>query len=161
MATHQLTLKNWGWIILAASLAFAVKFWLALETDGTIDVPGYQDHLNNFREFGVGAYHVVGKFGNPFNITPFNIRLLSLFDYLANITGVPFRFWLRFPCLLADAGSLFLVCRILESSRRMKAETSALVLMALSPVSILISGFHGNFDPEMIFFVVLAVYLLV
>jgi len=34
------------------------------------------------------------------------------------------------------------------------------VLLALNPVSLLVSGFHGNTDPVMIFFVVLTVYLL-
>jgi uncharacterized membrane protein len=66
-----------------------------------------------------------------------------------------FPFWIRLPAILADIGTVLVVTRLIPGiSKRL------MVLLALNPVSILVSGFHGNTDPVMIFFVVLAVYLL-
>jgi hypothetical protein len=55
---------------------------------------------------------------------------------------------------MADIGALVVVARILRPSNR------ALILIALAPASIMISGFHGNSDPVMIFFALLAIYFL-
>ncbi len=70
---------------------------------------------------------------------------------LQDTTSLPLRFWLRAACALADAGTLTL----LWSMFRGRTE---LLIIALSPISILISGFHGNTDPIMMFFVVAAVF---
>jgi 4-amino-4-deoxy-L-arabinose transferase-like glycosyltransferase len=64
-----------------------------------------------------------------------------------------FPFWLRLPSILADVGTVSLVTRLLPNLSR-----PALLLLVLNPISILISGFHGNTDPIMIFWVVAALY---
>jgi len=43
---------------------------------------------------------------------------------------------------------------------RRTATTGLIALLALSPISILISGFHVNTDSMMVFFVALTVFLL-
>lgn len=155
--------RRWRIVVaLAATLAFIFKLYLALATSGTLDVAGFADHLTKLEQFGsVGTYHMTGAFNNPFNSPPFIIHILKSLGWLTRATGLPFAFWLRFPCILADVGSLIIIWRFLERAPARRAEMPwPLLLLALSPVSIIISGFHGNTDPVMIFFVLLSVYLL-
>jgi len=169
-------------VFVAASLAFLFKLYLALYTEGTLDAAAFADHLAKIEEFGgTGVYRVGGAFNNPFNSPPFVIHFLKAIGWLTGATGLPFAFWLRLPCILADACSLFLIWKLLErsslrrdSSTRRDAPPATrdgapatravtpllLIAFALSPVSIIISGFHGNTDPVMIFFVLLSAYLL-
>jgi uncharacterized membrane protein len=60
---------------------------------------------------------------------------------------------------MADIGSLFLVASLLNN-RSTKTKFALLLMLALCPASIMISGFHGNSDPVMIFCVLLSIYLL-
>ena len=177
--------------IVAATLAFLFKLYLALYTEGTLDAAAFADHLAKIEQFGgVGVYRVSGAFNNPFNSPPFIVHFLKALGWLAGATGLPFAFWLRLPCVLADAASFFLVWKLLERSPASRRHAPAphrnalaprrnasmphrdalaprerdvsrlLIAFALSPVSIIISGFHGNTDPVMIFFVLLSAYLL-
>jgi hypothetical protein len=183
-ATHaRMTRNRRAAVLVAAAFASLFKLYLALYTEGTLDAAGFADHLAKIEEFGVGVYRVGGAFNNPFNSPPFIIHFLKALGWLARTTGLPFAFWLRLPCILADAGSLFLVWKLLERSRASLAPHASpaphlaahaphaahaprdaapllLITLALSPVSIIISGFHGNTDPVMIFFVLLSAYLL-
>src|SRR6266850_114316 len=58
------------WLASAAALATLIKLWLAWKTQGTLDIPAYQDHLNKLREYGAAAYNLPGIFGNPLNVPP-------------------------------------------------------------------------------------------
>jgi len=95
-----------------------------------------------------------------FNHPPFMVHMLQLFLYLERRTGMPFPFWLRLPAILADPLTVILVWRLLLPSAGQRGRWLALLLLAAAPPLIMISGFHGNTDPAMICFVVLAVYLL-
>jgi uncharacterized membrane protein len=75
---------------------------------------------------------------------------------LQNVSGLPLTFWMRMLCALADIGALAVVWALF----RRTATTGLMVLLALSPISILVSGFHVNTDPIMTFFVVLTVFLV-
>lgn len=174
----------WG----ALAAATLVKLYLALRTAGTLDVAAYADFARKARELGgVGLYHDPGAF-SPYVYLPFGIHLLRLLDWLASATALPFGFWLRLPSVLADAGSLLLVWRhfgraardaatrdgardgeTTRDARRGEAAARAglttgqfasLLLLALSPVSVVVSGFHGNTDPLMIFFALLSASLV-
>lgn len=145
----------------------ALKIFLALGSSGTLDVFAFGEFLANIREVGgVGAYYRTGRAGNPFNHPPFMVHAIRSMGFLADATHLPFRFWLRFPAIVADLGNLFLVWKLVEhtpalrQSPLLRAWPLAVVLLAVYPGSILISGFHGNTDPLMIFFVVLSIYLL-
>ncbi|HEY0082466.1 MAG TPA: hypothetical protein VGB61_06730 [Pyrinomonadaceae bacterium] len=188
--------RNWRVAVaVAAALAFLFKLYLALYTQGTLDAAAFADHLVKIEALGgVGAYRVSGAFNNPFNSPPFIIHFLKALGWLTHSTALPFAFWLRLPCILADACSLLLVWKLLARSpashlhapmprHNTDAPPNALapsnataprdvpaprecdvplllIAFALSPVSIIISGFHGNTDPVMIFFVLLSAYLL-
>lgn len=171
--------RNWrAAIVVAAVLAFLFKLSLALYTEGTLDALAFADHLAKIEEFGgVGTYRVSGAFNNPFNSPPFVIHFLKIIGWLTDSTRLPFAFWLRLPCIIADACSLLLVWKLLTRTPAPRPATHAaraipaaaphgahvpllLITLAFSPISLIISGFHGNTDPVMIFFVLLSAYLL-
>lgn len=147
---------------LAALFATIAKLYFAYATRGSDDVLSFVEFLAKIREHGgIGIYYQVGSFGNPFNHTPFIVHFLRALGSLADATGIPFKFWLRFPCVLADLLSVWLVWQILGTSwQRKTSHRVAFLLLILSPVSLWISGYHGNFDPEMICFVILSIFLL-
>ncbi len=86
------------------------------------------------------------------------IHLLRILGFLAATTGVPLSFWIRLPAILADAGSLVLVALLVEP--RSNRKLAALLLMAACPVSLMISGFHGNTDPVVVLFLLLSIFFV-
>lgn len=135
-------------LIAAAAIAFIVKLVLALKTYGTNDVYTYERFGLWSRYLGAELYQIAPDLNHP----PSMLHFLSGLIRIADFTHVPFQFWLRFCGIVADVGTLWLVWRIV-------GERMALILIAIAPMQIIISGFHGNTDPVMIFFVVLAVWL--
>jgi hypothetical protein len=154
--------KNWRRAILLSALAATVvKIFLALRSSGSLDVFAFNEFLTNIREVGgIGTYYRRGLAGNPFTYLPFMIHAVRGMGFLADATHLPFRFWLRFPSVLADLGTLFLIWKMAERLPALKLAPVGLLLVAVYPGSILISGFHGNTDALMIFFLLLSVYLL-
>lgn len=138
-------------LILALGIATLVKLVLAAVTFGTNDVATWRSFADNAMLCGTCVYQFPGPTGDPFNHPPFIIHFLKLIG--TSTTWFPF--WLRLPAILADIGTVLLVTKLIPG-----ISTRLGVLLALNPVSILVSGFHGNTDPLMIFFIVLAVYLL-
>jgi hypothetical protein len=155
MDTNQTNSRNWQIVIISAAfLALMTKLYLAFTTLGTNDVLTWQSFLNNIKEFGgIGTYQRPGIFGDPFNHPPFMIHILKVLGFLSDTSPFPFPFWIRLPAITADIGSLWLLSK-------MKAPPLMLLFFALCPTSILISGFHGNTDPVMIFFVLLSIYFI-
>ena len=96
--------ERWKLIILVvAAGTLSLKLYLALTTDGSLDVPGFEDWREKVQQYGVlGTYHRIGKFNNPFNHTPFVPQLLRTMGFLAESTTLPFKFWLRLPAILAE-----------------------------------------------------------
>ena len=138
-------------LLIALGIATLVKLVLATVTIGTNDVATWRVFADNVMLCGECAYQLPGRLGDSFNHPPFIIHFLKL---IGPSTGW-FPFWLRLPAILADIGTVLLVTRLMP-----QISTRLLVLLALNPVSILVSGFHGNTDPVMIFFLVLTVYLI-
>ncbi len=145
-------------LAIALGCATLLKLYLALAPEGSLDTAGFLDHLQKIRSLGVGAYLVRGAFNNPFNSPPAMIHAIRLWGWLADTTGIPFRFWLRLPSVLADLGSFFLVARWLTKLWPNKNHGGVLMCLALCPTAILISGYHGNTDSVMIFLVLLSLY---
>jgi tetratricopeptide (TPR) repeat protein len=138
-----------------ASLALACKLWLAATTYGTNDVYAYQQFATWTQYLGSGIYRNAWDFNHP----PSMIPVLRALDWLAQASGVFFPFWLRLLPTLADAGTLWLVYRMAVPHLGELRTRWGLLLLAGSPALLLVSGFHGNTDSVMIFFLVLSVYL--
>lgn len=142
-------------IIAVAAVAFIAKLLLALKTYGTNDVYTYERFGLWSRYLGVDLYKIAPDLNHP----PSMLHFLSGIIWLSGFTHLPFHFWLRFCGIAADAGSLWLICRMLGERLAERSVFTAVILIAIAPMHILISGFHGNTDPVMIFFVMLAVWL--
>ena len=144
-----------GAVLLAALLALAAKLVLASTTFGTTDVRAFLYFFRRDAATGpVSVYERVKDFNHP----PPMIPVLEGIHRLAEATGTPFSFWLRLPAILADLGTILLLAAVLRPS--LAFGRTALLLCAAAPVSVMVSGFHGNTDPVMIFLVVLSVALL-
>jgi hypothetical protein len=166
--TH--TRRNWLIVIFAAALiAFAAKVIIARYTYGSLDAVLRELNLIDLRREGAVALYQNGTtvqipgiddhHHEVFNHPPFIIRVLSFWGWLADISGLPLRFWDRFTCSLAD---LLVIGLFAAMMRRPQASPhpGVVFLAAISPVSLMISGFHCNVDPIMVAFVLLSVYLL-
>jgi hypothetical protein len=155
-------------VVLAAILSFCLKVFLASNTYGTNDMLFYEAYWKKSLEAdgGAGLYrdgielqqdgrvYRHEHYMNP----PFVIHGMRLAGWFANKTNLPFAFWMRLPSIGADAGILILFWFLAPPSS--VRACLAFAVLALSPVSILISGFHGSTDSVMILFVLLSVWLL-
>jgi len=62
------------------------------------------------------------------------------------------------PAILADFISVLVLLRLGKEISPTRIPSWALLLFALSPVSVMVSGFHGNTDPIMVMFLLIAAY---
>lgn len=152
------------WSVLAAAIviSFGIKLALALSTYGTNDILTWEKSAAKIAAHDeLRLYREGNRFGQRrqvFNHPPFMLRVIHAWDQLAGISGLPLRFWMRITSSLADVASVLLVSIIL--SRGGGPALPAIVAMALAPASILISGFHGNSDPVMVLFILLAIFFI-
>jgi Gpi18-like mannosyltransferase len=161
-----MTGKQWHILFVAlAATVFLVKCYSALVTAGAADMALWERFLASIRENGAistyysGGLYVSprGSYVNPFNHPPFIVHYLRLVGGLSDLTGLPFRFWFRLLTSVADIGSALVLYRLLRISGQFKP--AAFLLYLLAPATIIISGYHGNTDTLMIFFLLLAIYL--
>jgi len=146
-------------------LAFAVpvlllKLIIAARTYGTNDIRHWGDFVSAVRQDGpVGIYH--HKFASSFyNHPPLMGYVLWFTNGLQNI-GIPYRFTIRALSSFADVGSGLLMFGLLRNRRPVLEATGAAILVVVSPLLFVVSGFHGNTDPDFVFLTLLALYLLV
>ena len=155
-------------IMTAAALAFATKVAITSNTYGATDALLWETNLQTLHHDGALALYRNGTIlreagvtyhSEVFNHPPFMVHLLISWSWLSDVSGLPLRFWLRFTCAVADLASLILLVGILTHSS-VAFQPAVLFMLAASPVSVLISGFHGNTDPIMVAFLLLSLYLL-
>lgn len=135
-------------IVLTALCVLATKIAIAYNTYGTNDAITFEADIAKLKSAGPEKLYREGVepapgHRQPFSHSPPMIHGLLLLTRLENQSGLPVRFWMRVCCALADLASLGLLWEMGIRSR------AALLLTALSPVSLMISGFHVNTDPLM------------
>ncbi len=154
-------------LIVAAALAFTLKAVLSVATYGTNDVLFWEADIRKIQSDGGlalyrdGAVPALGekRYGvEHFNQPPFMVHAFRAGGVAAAVSGIPFRVWLRITSAVADVGILLLIWGMLGSQKPLPL--SRLLPVALSPVLILVSGFHGNTDSVMIFFLLLSIFLI-
>jgi hypothetical protein len=143
-------------LLFAGNLALLLKLVLALSTAGSNDARTWEHDLIALRTSGFAELY---RSGVQYHSPDGSLSQRQVFIHppavLHALRILGNRFWLRAICALADAGTLVLIWKM---SRRMVGNRAQMLMLALSPVSILISGFHGNTDPIMMFFLVAAVF---
>jgi hypothetical protein len=73
--------------------------------------------------------------------------------------GVHFPLLLRLPGILADFVLVLVLLRMSKAETGLRIPAWALALFAFSPVSLMVSGFHGNTDSVMVLFLVCAGFM--
>jgi hypothetical protein len=156
------------WIFGAALVAFVVKILIALNTFGSNDVAAFYIFARSLHDHGLEwTYRNGVPWGSNlpvFNHPPLTAYYLELIGNLSNnelcrAYGLTFPFLLRFPGILADVVVVWILLRMSATTAALRVPAWALALFALSPVSLMVSGFHGNTDPVMVMFLVMAAYM--
>lgn len=150
-----------------ALAAFLLKILLAATTYGTNDAQTFELMQAKAETRGVRALYTEGTEARDnhgkvlhmmqMNHPPFVLHLMRVWAFCGRRIGGSLHFWLRFTCACADLFAFFLIRKLLEGS---PGAFWNLAILALSPVAIMISGFHGNTDPIMIALVVAAAYAM-
>ena len=158
------------WIIGAALVGLLLKLVIAYNTFGTNDVFTFYTFARSLSEHGLEWTYrqgVVGLASAPiFNhppVTAYFLRFIYALSHNETLraNGLTFPFLLRLPGIIADFVVMLVLLRILKIDGRLRRYSWALVLFGLSPVSLMVSGFHGNTDPVMVVFLVLASYMCI
>lgn len=151
--------------ITAALAVFALKIYLAYSTQGAPDISAWKDFLNNIQQCGVCVYQTGGVMQEPqgarvtpFNHPPFVIHFLRMIGTLSSLLRLDFAFVFRVITSVFDLGSAVLVYQLLRRSGLFNP--AAFLLYLFAPATVIISGFHGQTDTVMIFFVLLAAFLI-
>ena len=159
---------NRVWVIvfiITAAGVFVLKSWMAFKTAGAPDITVWKDFLVHVKECGVCVYETGGLMQypggsrlNPFNHPPFIIHFLRLVDFVSMVTGLRFETAFRLITSLVDAGGAVVLYKLLERDGLLRPWSFLLYLLA--PATVIISGYHGNTDTVMIFFVLLTALLI-
>lgn len=135
-------------VLIVALLAVAAKIYCALTTYGTVDVILYYNFAREVAHDGVVNTYLHDR---VFNHPPLLGNYLAFAWTLAGGTddmkanGQMFAFYHRLPGIISD----FLVVLLVMWIRRRTGRPPlwAIALLAASPISFMISGYHGNYDP--------------
>jgi hypothetical protein len=146
-------------LALTVTCVLATKIIIAYNTYGTNDAITFEADIAKVENAGPKELYRQGVepmpgHPQPFSHSPAVIHGLLLLKRLEGVSGLPVRFWMRACCAFADLASLILLWKIGVRSM------SALLLNTLSPVSLMISGFHVNTDPLMVCAVLWSAYLI-
>src|SRR6266404_6980115 len=146
-------------IVVLALFATTVKLAIAYNTIGTNDAVFFYGFAKVLNEHGLEWTYAHSRYFNHPPLTAYFLRGIFVLteQRWCQDLGIHFPFLLRLPGIIAD----FLVVLILlqMSKREIRIPTWALALFAVSPVSLMVSGFHGNTDPVMVLFLICAVWM--
>ncbi len=141
-----------GWLVgIALAISTAAKIWWACHSAGSVDAVLF---FNFGKAIGQSSLRHLYEHEQLFNHTPLIGLIMQGLWRLSRNDFVAFSILLRGLSIAADIGVVVTLLRV--AHRIGKPSPWLLVFFALSPVSIMISGFHGNVDPIMVLFLVLA-----
>ncbi|WP_246458617.1 glycosyltransferase family 39 protein [Streptomyces himalayensis] len=131
-----------------------------LATPGRGDVPIFHRFARAIGEFGPIYIYEHPVSGNPvYNHPPLAGWMLLGMNELDGM-GIPFSVLLRLPASLADAVSAVLVFEIVRRRARIRTAVVCACTVALSPVLVSVSAYHGNTDSIAVMFALAAAHVL-
>lgn len=147
--------KFWFYLLLIVVIGLALRLLLAFRFYGTQDVDAWEQ-FSTYWQQGKPPYDATHRY----NYAPPWFWIISFAEYLRHFVHIPFSTAIKFPLILAD---LLIFWIILKGSRLLgKSDQETLLCGSaffLNPVSILLSGYHGQFDNISLFFSITAWYL--
>lgn len=147
-------------VAVAALLALFGKLAIAADTGGTTDVRIFAEFARSIGR--VGPVHVYGlpRAGSlVYNHGPLTGIMLDLFDRLWR-HGFSFPLLIRTPACVADFATSLIVFELARERVGVRRALWCGIAVALSPVLVGVSGFHGNTDPVFVCLVLLSAWLL-
>ena len=146
-------------VLVCALGATVVKLRLAATTAGTNDISHWRDFAASVRLLGpIGIYAT--HFTVPFNHPPLIGWFLAAVNAISS-HGPSLRFLIRVPASVADIATAVVIFELVRLRRSLTEATAAAAIVALSPILIVISGFHGNTDPVFVLFSLLSGFLVI
>ena len=133
--------------LLGAGLA--LRLGLAFGAEGAeFDIDSYRIVRDALGEDLLGVYGQVnsgGFFRWPY--PPGYLPWIGIADGLAAVTGLPFHGWIQLPSIAADLAIAWLVQSLLgRAGADDRTRLAAAALVALGPIFVAISGYHGQLD---------------
>ena len=145
-----------GLLVGGLVLACIIRVALAFAVYGTYDVASYEIVSGILRRGG-NVYAETHRY----RYLPLWQWIIALIDHTAVLSRLPFSALIKLPSTLADLGiGWLLYVGILRAGRGESDAAWSALLYLLSPVSILVTAYHGQFDSLFLFFALLAWYLL-
>jgi hypothetical protein len=140
--------------------ALALKLWVAANTFGTTDVFLWRDFAQSVRQHGP-----VGIYGQHFllvyNHAPLSGWMLVAINWMTDHGMGQFPFLIRVPASVADVITGLVVFELVRQRRSVREATVAASFVVLSPMLLIVSGFHGNTDPVFVMLGLLSAYCIV
>jgi hypothetical protein len=139
-------------LFLIICIGLGLRLFLASLNLHNFDILMYEKDIEILRE-GKNVYAEQ----KHYNYTPFWFLTLGAIDNIPFLRSLPFYFTIRAFLTLIDVVSLFILVRIAAQRGLNLIKTSAFFF--LNPISIIITGYHGQFDNIVILFLLIAIYL--
>jgi len=137
-------------LVLAAALV--VRLVPILAAPGLVaDVLRYQKAARHVLDVSWNPYLAPRLYPYP----PLWIWVEAGSEWLARATGLSFPVLVKLPVLMADLAIVALLAHARWAIDSRSAQRASW-LFALHPVSVLVTGFHGQFDSVMLFFILMA-----
>jgi hypothetical protein len=171
-ATHRAGWRGWlAWrpdraqriVALVAAPIFVLELVLAKQTHGTYDVDIWKSFAASVRRVGpIDIYNLPLREAGlmVYNHPPLAGWWLVIVNWIDGL-GVTHGVTIRAATSVAHMITIFLILALLR--RRVPERTAILsaAAVAVSPVLVIISGFHGNNDPTVAMLTIASIYLLV
>lgn len=147
-------------MLVAATIGLLVRMLVAVNTPGPADVRIFQGFAKAVTVYGPVRIYEQPLPGLPvYNHPPLAGWMLLGLNELAEI-GIPFGVLIRSPASIADFFCTLIVFEIARRRRSLRTAVACGIGVALCPVLIATSGYHGNTDAVAIAFAFAAAYLL-
>ncbi|WP_436846885.1 glycosyltransferase family 39 protein [Streptomyces atratus] len=147
-------------VLVAAAVGLLVRMLIAANTPGPADVRIFQGFAKAITVYGPIRIYEQPLPGLPvYNHPPLAGWMLLGLNELAEL-GMSFGTLIRSPASIADFFCALVVFEIVRRRRSLRSAVACGTGVALSPVLIATSGYHGNTDAVAITFALAAAYLL-
>ena len=139
-------------VLVALFAMTLLKILWALTSAGSVDVVLFYNFGKGVEQYGLTEIY---RMDEKFNHTPLTAGFAWLLYHIAGDDKLQFAFMLRLASIIADVAVVGAMLRWRAKLGNLPAWW-ALIVFAASPVSLMVSGFHGNVDPIMIALLFLA-----
>ncbi|MER6104284.1 glycosyltransferase family 39 protein [Streptomyces sp. NPDC001832] len=148
-------------VLVAAAVGLLVRMLIAATERGPADVRIFHGFAKAVAAYGPIRIYEQPLPGLPvYNHPPLAGWILLGLNELAEL-GIPFGTLIRSPASIADFFCALVVFEIVRRRRSLRNAVACGIGVALSPLLIATSGYHGNTDAVAVTFALAAAYLLV